>query len=478
MNDFARMSAVELGALLRRSDASPSEVVEDALRRIEATDPALGAFVDVDAERALEQARAIEPGDRRMFAGVPIAVKANTPAAGLVMDYGSRLLAGHRMDHDAYLVRRLRHEGFVIVGATKTPEFGILPTTEPRSGGPARNPWDPSRTPGGSSGGAAAAVASGMLPIAHGNDGGGSIRIPAACCGLVGLKPSRGRVSRGPDSGDSFLICDGVLSRTVLDTAAALDALSGYEVGDATWAAPPGAPYVKAVGREPGSLRIGVTTANPIGEAPHPEHVAAVDETAEALAGLGHRVEEADADLPGADALPLFTAVFSANVGLAGAYAQLLAGREAGEGDVEPLSRAMMDRAAAMSSTEYLGALAMLQARSRAMVALWAGFDLLLTPALAERPPAIGAITGLDEEEPLAAFDRAVAFAPYAGLFNVTGQPAITVPAGLGGDGLPLAVQLVGPPLGEDTLLQVASQLEDARPWAQHWPASAAAPSA
>jgi amidase len=466
LNDLLHTSAVELGALLRGAQVSPVEVAEAALRRIEAADPQLGAFVDVDAERALEQARAIAPGDRRVFAGVPIAIKANTPVAGLTMDHGSRLLAGHKMGHDAHLVRRLRDEGFVIVGTTKTPEFGILPTTEPQSTGPARNPWDPSRTPGGSSGGAAAAVASGMLSIAHGNDGGGSIRIPAACCGLVGLKPSRGRISRGPESGDSFLVVDGVLTRTVIDTAAALDVMAGYEAGDATWAPRPDTPYVQAVRRDPGVLRMAVTTANPIGSPPDAEHVAAVRETAELLSGLGHRVDEVELDLPGPETLPLFLTVFAANISLGAAYAQLLAGREAGPGDVEPLSRAMMDRAAATTSTEYLGAVAMLQAISRNVIGRFADFDVLLVPALAERPPEIGTLNGLDPD----AFERAAAFAPYAGLFNITGQPAITVPSGMGADGLPTTVQLVGRPLAEDTLLQVARQLEVARPWVQHTP--------
>jgi amidase len=223
---------------------------------------------------------------------------------------------------------------------------------------------------------------------------------------------------------------------------------------------------VKAVGREPGALRVGVTTANPLGETPDPEHVAAVRETAEALAGLGHRVEEITPELPGPEALPLFETVFAAHISLGAAAAQLMAGREAGPEDVEPLSRAMMERAAATSSTEYLGAVALLQIAARRVIALWADIDVLLVPALAERPPRIGTIDGSDPEN----FERAIAFAPYAGLFNVTGQPAITVPAGLGADGLPTTVQVVGPPLGEDTLLQLAAQLEVARPWVQRRP--------
>src|SRR5687768_3698574 len=242
----------ELAALVRGGEIAAREVVSAALTRIDDLDGQVNAFVEVDAERALEAAAAIEPGDERPFAGVPIAIKSNVPVAGMCMNFGSKFLQGHRPGHSAYLVRRLRDAGFVVVGTTNMPEFGILPTTEPRHSGPTRNPWELDRTPGGSSGGAAAAVAAGMLPVAHGNDGGGSLRIPAACCGLVGLKPSRGRVSRGPDLGDSFLGCDGVLTRTVGETAQALDVLAGYEVGDSTWAPRPPEPYAHAVRRDPG----------------------------------------------------------------------------------------------------------------------------------------------------------------------------------------------------------------------------------
>src|SRR4051794_41421252 len=201
----------DLAARVRGGELSARELVQASLDRIAALDGELNAFVELDDERALAAADTIEPGDERPFAGVPIAIKANVPVEGLCMNFGSRFLAGHRPDHTAYLVRRLRDAGFVVVGTTNLPEFGILPTTEPRHTGPTRNPWDLERTPGGSSGGSAAAVASGMLPVAHGNDGGGSLRIPAACCGLVGLKPSRGRISRGPDLGDSLLGNEGVL---------------------------------------------------------------------------------------------------------------------------------------------------------------------------------------------------------------------------------------------------------------------------
>ena len=232
--DFDFASAVEISALVRSGEASAREVTEAALRRIEALDPALNAFTAVDAERALAAADPVKPGDAQPFAGVPIAIKGNVPVEGFPLNSGSQFLDGFRPDHSAFLVRRLQEAGFVVVGVTNLPEFAILPTTEPRFNGPTRNPWTVAHARR-SSGGSAAAVAAGMVPIAHGNDGGGSIRIPAACCGLVGLKPSRGRVSVGPDMGESFLACNGVLTRTVADTAHALDVLCRYEVGDANW---------------------------------------------------------------------------------------------------------------------------------------------------------------------------------------------------------------------------------------------------
>jgi amidase len=474
MRDIAFLSGLELGALLRGRQVSPVEVMEATLRRIEAVDPEIGAFADVDGDRAMAAAREVADDDRRAFAGVPIAVKANTPAVGTVMDYGCRLLAGFRPGHDAFLVRRLRDEGFIVIGSTKLPEMGILPTTEPLSGGPARNPFDPERTPGGSSGGAAAAVASGMLPLAHGNDGGGSIRIPAACCGLVGLKPSRGRVSRGPDQGESFLTVDGTLTRTVMDTAAALDVLAGYEVGDATWAARPTQPYAACIRREPGRLRVGVATGNPLGSPLHADNEAAVRGAAELLTSLGHEVLETQPAFPGPDTLGLFLTVYAANIGLGVAYAQMLAGREAGPDDIEPLTRAMTERAAATTSVELMASMAMLQGLARSVIATWADFDVLLLPVVADRPVPVGTIHGA-LDPPMEGFERATAFAPYAALFNITGQPAISVPWGLAPDGLPLAIQLVGSPLGEETLLQVAVQIEDARPWTDLRPAAFAA---
>ena len=451
----------ELAALVRGGEIAAREVVSAALKRIDDLDDRVNAFVEVDAERALAAADAIEPGDERPYAGVPIAIKSNVPVAGLCMNFGSNFLSGHRPGHNAYLVRRLREAGFVIVGTTNMPEFGILPTTEPRHSGPTRNPWDLERTSGGSSGGSAAAVAAGMLPVAHGNDGGGSLRIPAACCGLVGLKPSRGRVSRGPDLGDSVLASDGVLTRTVGETAALLDVLAGYEVGDATWAPRPVEPYVTAVRRDPGRLRVAMTANNPLDVDVDPECVRGMHAAGELLASLGHEVETASPALPGGDALPLFLEVFGPQVSLGIMYGELLAGRPPEDDEIEPLSRVMFERAQELSSVGYLGAVAQLQAVARGIVAFFAEYDLLLTPALAERPVPIGEIHGCGDD-PMEDLLRSGRFTPFTSLFNVTGQPAIAVPLGFGDDGLPTAAQLVAKPLGEDTLLQVAAQMETA----------------
>jgi amidase len=472
MEALAFLPATELAARVRDGSFTAREAIEAALRRIEAIDSQIGAFIELDADAALAEADAIEPGDPRPFAGVPIAIKANTAVAGLCMNFASRFLAGHRPTHNAYLVRRLRDAGFVVLGTTNMAEFGILPTTEPRHTGVTRNPWDTARTPGGSSGGSAAAVAAGLVPIAHGNDGGGSLRIPAACCGLVGLKPSRGRISRGPDLGDSFLASDGMLTRTVAETALLLDVLAGYEPGDATWAPRPAEPYTLAMRRDPGRLRIAMTLANALDVDADPEVVHGLHSAAALLRDLGHEVVEDSPALPAPDSLDIFLQVFGPGITLGVGLGERLAGRPPDEDEIEPMSRAVLDLARALPSTGYLTAVAQLQLLARGTVAFFADYDVLLTPVLAARPLPIGELHGCGDE-PIADLRRSGRFAPYTALFNVTGQPAISVPVGFGEDGLPTAVQLVGHPLGEETLLQVAAQLEAAQPWAAHRPAIA-----
>src|SRR5689334_10151702 len=261
--DLMFRPAGELAGLIRRGDISSRELVETSVRRIEALDPEVGAFIDIDGERAIEHAAGVGTDDPRPFAGVPIAIKNNRAILGWRLTYACDLMRDFIASDDHNVVRRLKEAGFVIVGTTNLPEYGILPTSEPRHL-ISRNPWDTNRTPGGSSGGSGAAVAAGLVPIAHGNDGGGSTRIPAACCGLVGLKPQRGRISLGPELGDQPLVTDGVLTRTVAETAELLDILGGYEIGDATWAPEPDEPFATSAKRDPGKLRVGVAMNPPL----------------------------------------------------------------------------------------------------------------------------------------------------------------------------------------------------------------------
>jgi amidase len=468
--------AGELAALVRGGEVSARELTEAALARIEALDGELNAFVHVDAGGALATADGIGAGDRRPFAGVPIAIKDTAPVAGLPYTLGSHLFGDYRPQHDAFAVRRLRDAGFVIVGKTNLPEFGILPVTEPRRHGPTRNPWHSGRTPGGSSGGAAAAVAAGMVPLAHGSDGGGSIRIPAACCGLVGLKPSRGRISRGPDQGDDLLVQDGVLTRTVGETAELLDVLAGYEPGDATWAPPPPEPFAATAAREPGRLRIGVTTEAAIDSALDPHCARAVADAGELLGGLGHEVEEIDAPWKDMDLLRTFTLIFLAPVAAGVQRGAELTEREPTPELVEPLTWTVWSEIRKRTPVDYLAARGRLTAASREIVAVWERYDAVLLPSLAQRPVPIGAIDACSAE-PWEDFRRSGEFTPYTALFNVTGQPAISLPLFHGDDGLPLGIQLAGRPAGEGALLSLAAQIEAARPWADRRPQTADAAS-
>ncbi len=471
MSELLARSATDLAALIRAGDLTARELVQASLDRIAALDPQINAFTHVAAESATREAAAIAPGDPRPFAGVPIAIKDNRPVAGLPITMGSDLFGDQVADHDAHLVRRLREAGFVIVGKTSLPEMGILPTTEPRRFGPTRNPWALDRTPGGSSGGAAAAVAAGMVPVAHGNDGGGSIRIPAACCGLVGLKPARGRVSVGPDGGHSFLVSDGVLTRTVADTAAILDVLAGYEPGDATWAPPPPAPYAELGAREPGRLRIALALNPPLDGAPlDPVNEAAARAAGALLESLGHQVEEVTAPWSGLDLLPDFTRAFGPLISLTTWVGGRLAGREPEEADVEPLTWLMWERARNHDTLSLLTSQARLEAVARSLITFFAPYDAVLTPALGRRPVPIGEIHGRGPD-PWGHYQRSGHFTPYTAIVNVTGQPAIMLPLYLGEDGLPTAVHLIGPPAREEVVLALAAQLEQALPWADRRPA-------
>jgi amidase len=471
VSELLRRSAVELAAMVRAGEVSSRELVQASLDAIAALEPQINAFTHVAAESALRAAEAVAPGDARPFAGVPIAVKDNRPVAGMPLTMCSDLWGGYVADHDAFLVRRLREAGFVIVGKTTLPENGILPTTESRRFGPTANPWALDRTPGGSSGGSGAAVAAGMVPVAHGNDGGGSIRIPAACCGLVGLKPARGRVSLGPDAGHGYLVSDGVLTRTVADTAAALDVLAGYEPGDATWAPPPRGPYVQLMQREPGALRCAFVLNPPLeGAELDPVNEAAAREAATLMESLGHQVEEIVAPWPGHGMLAEFTRAFGPATAMATFAGGRIAGREPTEDDVEPLTWTIWEHARAQDTITQLAAQSKLERVGRDLVAALSRFDVVITPGLAQRPVRTGEIHGRGPD-PWGHYRRSGAFTPYTAIVNVMGLPAITLPLSHGEDGLPTGVQFIGPPAREDLLLMLAAQLEQARPWAARTPA-------
>ncbi|GAC1434193.1 MAG: amidase [Solirubrobacteraceae bacterium] len=462
----------ELAAMVQLGECTARELVEHSLARIEALNPQLNAFAEVDADAALAVADTISQGDPRPYAGVPIAIKNNRPVQGMRYTMGAPLLREHVAGEDHSLVRRLRAAGFVIVGTTTLPEYGILPVSEAQLFGPTRNPWDTSRTPGGSSGGSAAAVASGMVPVAHGNDGGGSTRIPAACCGLVGLKPQRGRISSAPELGDSFLVVDGVLTRSVAETAALLDILAGAEPGDATWAPPPAEPFANSAGRAPGPLRIAVCTTPPIPDATVDGlSLDAVSRAARMLEGLGHQLEPVELPWQIEGMSDVFGAVFGIQIAMSIMFSGLV-GRAGGapqEEDMEPMSWAIWNMCSQITAPQGELLKVQLQQLCRALVVALGPYDALLTPALAERPVKIGEMDTA-APEPMSTFTRSGYFTPFTPVFNASGQPAISLPLFEGDDGLPLAVQLVGRPGGEAELLSLSAQIETAHPWAGRRP--------
>ncbi len=448
--------ALGFAAQVRAGDVSPRELVDEAIRRSEATNPELN-FLVTDC---FEQARGTTPADGP-FTGVPMLVKDLTETGGLRTTFSSRAFADYVPKHDAAVVRRMKDAGFIVIGKSNTPEFGITAVTESDLNGACRNPWDPSRTPGGSSGGAAAAVAAGVLPLAHGSDGGGSVRIPAACCGLFGIKPSRGRVSPAPfSSGSLELSQNGPLSVSVRDAAAFLDAIAGYEPGDAHWAPPPERPFLDEVGADPGRLRIAFTVEPAVPYPVDPRLAAVARSAAEALEALGHDVVESTPPWVDGSVLSAFAKLWQLTPALYPVQ---------DESQLTPINRALAEAARETSSVAFALAVGALQRAARRIVAFWDDVDIVLTPALAKLPVPIGWI--FEPEDPWDQFARGGEFTPFTPIVNVTGQPAATVPFDVV-DGLPACVQLIGPPAGEALLFQLASQLEAAHPWAHRLPAS------
>jgi amidase len=456
VDELAFLSATEQAGLVRRGEVSSSELVELCLERIERLDPELNAFVTVCADEARAAAAGELPDGP--FRGVPLPIKDLNETAGIRTTFSSRAFADYVPTFDAAVVRRLKEAGFVVIGKTNTPELGITAVTESELNGPCRNPWDTSRTPGGSSGGAAAAVAAGLAPAAQGSDGGGSIRIPASCCGLFGIKPARGRVSPAPYGGLEGFSTAGPITRTVADAAALLDAMAGYETGDPYWAPPPERPFAEEVGRDPGPLRVATAITPPLVDTPvDPECVAAVEDAAGLLADIGHSVEEATPAWGDERLFHLFMTAWQVIPGLYGLPPE----------SFEPLTRALIEASAATGSVEYVRATARLRDLSRRIVAFWDDYDLLLTPTLARPPVPIGS---LGDDDPWQELRNVGQFVPFTQVANITGLPAVSLPLAWSEGGLPIGVQLVGRPADEATLFRVSAQLEEARPWRDRRP--------
>ncbi len=466
------MDAVGQAALVARGEVSPLELLDAAIERIERIDPVLNAVVIRWFDHARDTAGTELPDGP--FRGVPFLIKDLFAGyAGQPITNGNRALKkeGAISAADTTLVSRFRDAGLVIAGRTNSPELGSVPTTEPLAWGATHNPWDISRSPGGSSGGAAAAVASGMVPFAHASDGGGSIRIPASCCGLVGLKPSQGRISLGPVRDETALSVELCVSRTVRDTATLLDAVCGPAVGDTVMAPAPARRYVDELGAEPGRLRIGLLDHHPQGGAVAPECSAAARSVATLLESVGHTVERAwPKALEDASLRVHFATLWCTNMGVGLRRFEEQIGRPLTADEFEPMNRVQADVAAHITAVDYALAFSAATHFRRALQAWWAdGWDLLLTPTVAELPVPLGTFAN-DPDNPIAAVERAFQFIPFTPPFNMSGQPAINVPVEWTDGGLPVGVQLVADYGREDVLLQVASQLESAKPWAHRTP--------
>lgn len=469
MADLSDLTARQLAAAVRSGDVNPTEVATEALERAERLGPEVGAFVALTPELAQDQAAELE---RRLragaalpaLAGVPCPIKDLTQVAGVPIRRGSAALDPVPAPVDDGVVTLLREAGTIMVGKTNTPEFGLPPYTEPDIAPPARTPWDLSRSAGGSSGGAAAAVAAGLVPIAHASDGGGSIRIPASCCGLVGLKPSRGRISPGPYGAESAgLSTHGVVTRDVRDTALALDVLAHDWPGDA-FVAPPGGPFLAAAEAAPGSLRIGLVLEPFYGTPGGVDPIcrAAAEQTAELLADLGHRVDEGPAPLT-AEAQQRGLDAFEALWAISALGAPVPAEAEQ---RVTPLTRHLREVGRGVSGLRYAQAVQTAQLITREVADRWQAYDLILTPTLARPPMPVGGLR--NDHDPVAEFAAQYAYTPWTNLANVTGRPSISLPlhqAEVDGVTLPIGVMLTGRYGADAMIISVAAQLEQARPW-------------
>jgi amidase len=464
------LDATAQAELVRRGEVSPKELAQEAIARIEAVNPKLDAVIRTRFDAALAEAAGELPDGP--FRGVPTLFKdLGCTVEGEVTAFGLGPMRDVAIPVTSYLAAQFRAAGFVPLGRTNVPEMGTTVTTEPRSFPPARNPWDPDHSTGGSSGGSAAAVASGMVAVAHANDGGGSIRIPASECGLVGLKPTRGRVSQGPLTGEAWAgsTIDGAVARSVRDAAGVLDVISAPMPGDPYWAPPLPRPLAQEVGADPGRLRIGVLDhADGEGYLDDPECRAAVAKTAALLESLGHHLDQsAPAAMFDSEFLRNFVTIIAADTEATFQAFEMLLGRRIGDDEIEPRNAAYRRGGQELGAVTYLQARAWLGMWSRRMADWWTGHDLLLTPTVAAPPPRLGWFTGDGPEQE---DSHIISFMPYTAQFNMTGQPAVSLPLHWTPGGLPVGVQLVAPYGREDMLIRVASQLEQAAPWSGRRP--------
>jgi amidase len=489
--EYDRLDGVALADLVRRGELSAAEVTEAAIARVAQRNPRLNAVVRPLEALARDVARRIDP--TAPFAGVPMLIKdLQSTIAGIPTSHGTRPMQQVLPDHDSEIIVRYRRAGAVFVGKSNTPEFGLTPFTESEALGPARNPWDVTRTTGGSSGGSGAAVAARMVPIAHGGDGGGSLRIPASCNGVFGLKPTRGRQPTGPDIGDAWrgFAQEHVLTRSVRDSAAMLDATAGEDVGAPVACPAQERPYLDEVQREPGALRIAVTTSPFFGNSVHPDCVAALDDSAALLASLGHHVEQA---APVFDGQALARAFLTVVAGECRADIEWMGEqikRAPRMDDVEIATWALGLMGQSFSAADYAKSVRMLQVAGRTVGQFLTKYDLIVTPTLGAPPFTIGALQPTAAERfALTMFSKAglggvlkalglldetakkvFGFIPYTPLFNTTGQPAMSVPLYWNAQGLPIGTHVVARFGDEATLFRVAGQLERARPWADRVP--------
>jgi len=466
--EYRSLDALAIAELVRSGEITASEVLETAIALIEACNPDLNAVVETLYDQAREAAASGLPDGP--FSGAPYVLKELVVSLpGARTSFGSKLFANNRPQIESEIVTRYRKAGLVFAGKTNTSEFGLQPVTEPHLFGPTLNPWNRDRSPGGSSGGSAALVATGALPMGHATDGGGSIRIPASCCGLFGMKPTRARITAGPEGGEGLagFANQHAVTWSVRDSAALLDVTQGPLPGDPYFACPPTESYLEQAGRDPGQLRIAYSTQAPNRTFIDPDCVRATEEAARLCESLGHIVEEAEPDFDVEAVSGGFSTVFQANT--AANVARATGGGLPEEGMVEPMTRAIAERGMAMSAPLYIQSLQTLHRETRRIANFFTRYNVWLTPTLATPPPPIGKYRtdGDNVDEWLA---ELMGFIPFTYLFNVTGQPAMSVPLGRSIDGLPVGCHFAGRYGEEGLLYALAGQIERAQPWFQNRP--------